>query len=93
MKHVLRYVARHGRRAMAKSLLCNTACGSAGDSLRAVHGGAEDHGDLYRTSIKAVQTAAPYSRAVKVAESGYVHSPYYEYIVKKQINLSLRKCA
>lgn len=85
LKHVLRYVARHGRRAMAKSLLAILLAALLATALGQFTAVRKTYGDLYRNiEIKArFVNGMPYSRAVKVAESGYVHSPYYEYIVKE----------
>lgn len=84
-QHVLRYIAKHGRRALAKSLLALMLAALLSGAMGQYTAVRYSYTELYRNiDIKArFINGLPYLRALKVADSGYVHSPYYEFLFKK----------
>ena len=84
ISHVLHYIIKHSRRAIIKSLMAVILAlllfGAMGQftSLR------DSYSDLYHNIVIKARFVkqVPYTKALKVANSGYVNSPYYEYIYK-----------
>jgi hypothetical protein len=82
-KQTTSYIARHIRRTAAKSLLSVLLAAVLFSAIGQFTAMRQSYETLYRTiEVKPrFFNGLPYSMAAKLAETDYVHSPYYEIIV------------
>ena len=88
IRHVLRYVVRHTRRAMVKSLLVLMVALLLSGAMGQFTSVRQSYSEIYHNIIIKARfiKGISYDKAQMIAESGYVNSPYYEFNKNSEIS-------
>ena len=85
---ITRYILRHSKRALVKSLLALFLAALLSGAMGQFTAVRQSYSELYHNIIIKARfiNGLPYEKALKIADSSYVNSPYYEFLLAGESN-------